>query len=161
MTVRTGLRSLSGCPAIEDERPFRTSAATALPPRQRPTAVPFTAEVRSIFARSCAGAGCHRAEGSEAAPNGGCLARPAALLSLCDRDAVAALVGVPSSQVPRLRLVEENDSSRSYLLRKLLPGATPDRPAPTALGHRDPPGAPLSRDELHAIARWIDTGATP
>jgi hypothetical protein len=166
MTVRTALRSLSGCAAPEDGRVFRTSSVTALPPRKAPVAVPFAAEVQPIFARSCAGAGCHRAEqttdaGAPAAPDAGCLEHPAALLSLCDRDAVAALVDVPSGQVPRLRLVAQNDSSRSYLLRKLLPGATPDRPAPTTLGHRDPPGAPLSRDELHAIARWIDTGANP
>ena len=56
-------------------------------------------------------------------------------------------------------VVAPNDSPRSYLLRKLLPGDTPDMPAPTTLGHRCPPGAPLSRDELHAIAKWIDTGA--
>ena len=47
------------------------------------------------------------------------------------------------------------------VLRKLLPGDTPDVPAPTTLGHRCPPGAPLSRDELHAVAKWIDTGANP
>jgi hypothetical protein len=162
MTVRTGLVSLSGCVALEEQRSFNTSEMTAFPPRTRPPAVPF-AEVQPIFARSCSGAGCHRVEVSDAAlaadPGAGCLAQPAALLSLCDRDAVDALVGVPSRQVPRLQLVLQNDSARSYLLRKLLPGATPDQPAPTTLGHRDPPGAPLSRDELHAIARWIDAGA--
>jgi hypothetical protein len=163
MTVRTALRSLSGCAAVEDGRTFRTSATTALPPRTPPVAVPVAAEVLPIFARSCAGAACHRAETSDAGadPGGGCLERPAALLSLCDRDAVASLVGVPSDEVPRLRLVEKNDSPRSYLLRKLLPGATAGHPAPPALGDLHPPGAPLSRDELHAIARWIDTGANP
>lgn len=156
MTVRTALRSLRGCPAVEDRRQFRTGAMTALPPPTPPVAVPFST-VQPIFAASCAGAACHRAEATD---GDGCLAHPAASLSLCDRDAVRALVDVPSLQVPRLALVRQYDSTRSYLLRKLLPGDTPDRPAPTALGHRDPPGAPLSRDELHAIARWIDAGAS-
>ena len=42
--------------------------------------------------------------------------------------------------------------------RGRLPGATPDVPAPTTLGHRDPPGAPLTDAELRAVATWIDTG---
>jgi hypothetical protein len=158
MTVRTALRSLRGCAAVEESRSFRTAATTAMPPRTLPVAVPFSA-VQPIFANSCAGAECHRAQVGTAQGDRECLLRPAAQLSLCDRDAVRALVDVPSRQVPRLRLVSPNDSSRSYLLRKLLPGDTPDRPAPTTLGHRDPPGAPLSRDELHAIAKWIETGA--
>lgn len=171
--VRPSLLSLRGCAAVDDHRTFRTAKTPPMPPPPAPRAVPFS-EVRPIFARSCAGAACHRAEaaddgGAQAADDGGaqaaddsdCLARPAAALSLCDRDAVRALVDVPSLQVSRLRLVAPNDSSRSYLLRKLLPGDTPDRPAPTTLGHRDPPGAPLSRDELHAIAEWIDSGANP
>ena len=58
----------------------------------------------------------------------------------------------------RLSLVAPHDSARSYLLRKLLPGDTPDRPAPTTLGHRDPPDAPLTTDELRTIAKWIDDG---
>jgi hypothetical protein len=91
----------------------------------------------------------------------GCLTAPAAGLSLCDREARGALVDVPSRQVSRLDLVKRNDSARSYLLRKLLPGDTDDRPAPGALGHRDPPGAPLPTDDLRLIARWIDTGANP
>jgi hypothetical protein len=57
--------------------------------------------------------------------------------------------------------VKPNDSARSYLLRKLLPGDSDDRPAPGALGHRDPPGAPLTKDQMHVIASWIDTGANP
>jgi hypothetical protein len=79
-------------------------------------------------------------------------------LSLCDADLVDAVLDVPSRQVSRLHLVEPRDAARSYLLRKLLPGDTPDRPAPTTLGHRDPPGEPLSDPDLRAIASWIDTG---
>jgi hypothetical protein len=154
VVVYPTLLSLRGCPAVEVRHRFRSGPTTALPPPTKPVAIPFS-EVQPLVARSCAGAGCHRGEGD------GCLEHPAAALSLCDRDAVSALVDVPSRQVSRLRLVAPNDSTRSYLLRKLLPGDTPDRPAPTTLGQRCPPGAPLSREELHAIAEWIDTGANP
>jgi hypothetical protein len=153
VNVRAGLVSLQGCAAVPEQRSFRTAiAAPAAAPTTAPT--PYTA-VQPIFAARCGGAGCHRAA---AADGGGCLAAPAAGLSLCDAEAVSALVDVPSRQVSRLHLVEPLDSSRSYLLRKLLPGATPDVPAPTTLGHRDPPGTPLTTDELHTVASWIDDG---
>jgi hypothetical protein len=149
------LRSLRGCAAVKQEISFRTGSG--LVPKPPPVPAPATfSDVRKIFARSCAGAACHRA--SDAA-GGGCLDAPAGALSLCDRDAVSALVAVPSRQLTRLQLVVPYDAPRSYLLRKLLPGATPDVPAPTALGHRDPPGAPLSEADLRAVASWIDAGA--
>jgi hypothetical protein len=156
VTIGPPLASLSGCLVVEQQHTFHTSATTAMPPAPPAAPAPYATTVAPIFARSCGGAGCHRAADGQ-----GCLATPAAALSLCDRDAVAALVGVPSLQVSALALVAPADSARSYLLRKLLPGATPDRPAPTALGHRDPPGAPLSVDDLRTIARWIDAGALP
>jgi Bacterial Ig-like domain len=161
VTVRPPLASLRGCVAPTERHTFHTTTTFAKPAPLPVVATPFS-DVEPIFAHSCAGADCHRAARPDAADAGAetdCLAQPAAGLSLCDRDAVAALVGVASRQVSRLNLVERNDSSRSYLLRKLLPGDTPDRPAPTALGHRDPPGAPLTVDELRTIARWIDRGA--
>jgi hypothetical protein len=150
-----GLRSLRSCPAPMKQISFRSG--TSLLPEAPPAAPPATfGDVRAIFARACAGGGCHRAQNGA-----GCLDRPAAALSLCDRDALAAIVDVPSRQLARLALVAAGDSSRSYLLRKLLPGAVPDVPAPTALGHRDPPGAPLGDVDLRAIASWIDAGANP
>lgn len=154
VTVQPALLSLQGCPAEMAQRSFRTGSTVNGPPPPPPVAVPMAAEVLPLFARTCAGAACHRAD------DGACLPAPAGAVSLCDAQAHDALVDVPSRQLSRLDLVEPNDSARSYLLRKLLPGETPDRPAPTTLGHRDPPGAPLSRDELHAIARWIDAGAS-
>jgi hypothetical protein len=158
VTVRPDLLSLHGCAAVMEQRSFRTGATSAMPPAA-PAAPRPLADVLPIFTRSCAGGGCHRAPSEE--PGDGCLAAPAAGLSLCDSQARGALVDVPSRQVSRLDLVKRNDSARSYLLRKLLPGDTDDRPAPGALGHRDPPGAPLTTDELHVIASWIDTGANP
>jgi hypothetical protein len=153
INVRAGLLSLQGCAAVPEQHSFRTAVAQPVPPA--PVAQTPYADVQPILAARCAGAGCHRAPVAE---GGGCLATPAAELSLCDAEVADALLDVPSRQVSRLHLVEPRDSSRSYLLRKLLPGDTPERPAPTALGHRDPPGAPLSVAELRTIASWIDTG---
>jgi Bacterial Ig-like domain len=151
ITVLPALQSLSGCPAIYQQRAFSTGA-TARVPAPRP---PVTfADVQPIFAARCGGAGCHR---EDPAAGGGCLATPAEGLSLCDGDAVRAMVGVSSRQVSDIALVQPHDSASSYLLRKLLSG--PSGPAPGALGHRDPPGAPLSDDDLAAIAGWIDGGA--
>jgi hypothetical protein len=153
INVRASLVSLQGCGAVPEQHSFRTAsaapaAAAAVPP------TPYAA-VQPLFATRCAGAACHRAT---VADGGGCLTAPAAGLSLCDAEAVDAMLDVPSRQVSRLSLVAPHDSARSYLLRKLLPGDTPDRPAPTTLGHRDPPDAPLTTDELRTIAKWIDDG---
>ena len=153
INIRAGLVSLQGCAAPPEHQSFRT--AVTAPPALKPVPPTPYAAVQPIFAARCAGPGCHRAAASD---GGGCLPAPAAGLSLCDAQAVDALVDVPSRQVSRLHLVEPRDSSRSYLLRKLLPGATPDAPAPTTLGHRDPPGDPLSTDDLHVVASWIDDG---
>jgi hypothetical protein len=158
LNVLPPLRSLRSCPAEMKTISFRAGDGVVEHPP--PTTAPATwSDVRAIFARACAGGACHRAQTEDA--DGGCLSAPAAALSLCDRDAHAALVGRPSRQVTRLDLVRPNDSSRSYLLRKLLPGTTPDVPAPGALGHRDPPGAPLSDADLRAIVSWIDGGGIP
>jgi Bacterial Ig-like domain len=154
INVRAGLVSLQGCAAVPEQQSFRT--ATAAPMMAAPPAAPTPyAAVQPIFSARCSGAACHRAT---TADGGGCLAAPAAGLSLCDAEIVGALLGVPSRQVGRLHLVEDRDSARSYLLRKLLPGDRPDEPAPTTLGHRDPPGDPLTASEMHLIASWIDAG---
>jgi hypothetical protein len=68
-------------------------------------------------------------------------------------------VGVPARQSDKLQLVEPGDSARSYLLRKLLPATTPDGRLPGVPGQREPPGEPLSEDQLRMIAAWIDGGA--
>ena len=132
---------------------------------------PTYADVSKIFARNCAGAACHLASvpdgtaarlvaartaiiGAAPAPvdDGTCLATPAGHISLCARDTWSDLVGVPSTEVTRMVRVQPHDSSRSYLLRKLLG-------APPTVGHKGPPGGSLSADELKSIARWIDLGA--
>jgi hypothetical protein len=161
LTVFPALRSLQGCPTPAQQRSFQTSDAMVTP--AAPAAPPTLRDVLPIFARSCGGVACHRqpADDTGGAPAGGdgCLPAPAKGLSLCDAQAWDGLVGVPSKEVSRLKLVAPRDASRSYLLRKLLPGDTPGGAAPTTLGHRDPPGAPLNEAELRVIASWIDGGA--
>jgi hypothetical protein len=55
--------------------------------------------------------------------------------------------------------VEAGDSARSYLLRKLLPADAAGGRLPGVAGQREPPGEPLSEDQLRLIAAWIDGGA--
>jgi len=153
LSVGPPLQSLSGCPTTLDQRSFRTGDGPAA--RTPRLAVPFS-DVAPILASHCGGSGCHR---QDPAAGGGCLTAPAAGLSLCDADAVSALVDVRSRQVARLTLVAPNDSARSYLLRKLLPASPGGGPIPTVLGQREPPGAPLTDDEIATVAGWIDTGA--
>jgi len=159
LNIGATLRSLQGCATSVQHRSFRTGDGPAAAP-DVPTPPTFAEQVLPIFARSCAGAGCHRQPESE---GGACLEHPAGSLSLCDAEAFDALVRIPSRQIHRLLLVVPRDAARSYLLRKLLP-ATPDveqaPPLPTTIGHRDPPGAALPTEQLRAISDWIDNGAT-
>src|SRR3569623_2444 len=99
-----------------------------------PPAATFS-QVLDVMAQHCAGAGCHL----DAA--GGCLPAPGGGLSLCAAQAFDALVSVPSRQVSRLAIVVPRDSSRSYVLRKLLA-------APPVAGHQGPPDDSLPEDEL-------------
>jgi Bacterial Ig-like domain len=153
MTVLPPLHALSGCPATYDQRGFVTGDTVIGAPL--PPAVPFAA-VQPILARSCAGAACHRAPADQ---GGGCLPAPAEGLSLCDAQARSALIAVPSRQVSHLPLVDPRNSARSYLLRKIVPTDS-GGPIPTVLGQREPPGAPLTPEEIATIAAWIDSGAS-
>jgi hypothetical protein len=149
--LRPALASLSGCPGPTEEIEFLTGAGPAGDP---PPETPPFADVQAIFDLKC-GTGCHLDTGAP----GGCVAQPAAGLSLCAGDAWAALVGVPSRQTDKLQLVQAGDSARSYLLRKLLPATTDSGRLPGVYGQREPPGAPLPEDQLRLIAAWIDGGA--
>ena len=150
-SVFPGLRSLAGCSG-----PFRLlSFMTGDGPVDDPPVPPPTfADLRPILDGHCAG-NCH------ADASGGCLAAPAAGLSLCAPEARGALVDVPSREVSSLRLVEPGDSARSYLLRKVLPATAGGGPIPTTLGQREPPGDPLTQAELATLTAWIDGGALP
>jgi len=157
VTVFPRLKSLQGCATTQQQRSFHTGALPGPTPPD-PPATPFSA-VLSIFASSCGGAPCHRAAPEAAVEGTGCLDTPAKGLSLCDLQAYDALVGVSSREVSRLKLVAPNDSSRSFLMRKLLSAERSGPPVPSTPGHRDPPGAGLDESALRTIANWIDSGA--
>ena len=165
LVLRPGIRSLRGCrledpPTGADGEPsdiyaFRFRIAEPGTPRA-PTPVSSTAnygQVIDLFAAHCAGSTCHLDRDQPPNQPEACLASAAGKLSLCGRDAYDSLVGVPSTQVTRLARVAPRDSSRSYLLRKLIG-------APPVVGHAGVPQDDLSRDDLHIIESWIDTGAT-
>jgi hypothetical protein len=150
-TVLASLSSLAGCSVTPSQIAFRTGDG---PVDNPPAPIPTFADVQPILAASCA-AGCH------ADATGGCLPAPLAGLSLCAAEARAALVDVPSREVSSLLLVAPEDSARSYLLRKVLPAAPGGGPIPGTLGEREPPGAPLTSDQLDTLTAWIDGGALP
>jgi Bacterial Ig-like domain len=152
ITVAAGVASLAGCSGTFAQRSFTTGESPANAPSP---SVPALADVQTIFTAACAGSKCH----SDA--SGGCLAAPAAGLSLCAAEARDALVAVPSREVSSLALVAPLDSARSYLVRKLLPATAGGGPIPGTLGQREPPGPPLSPDQLETIVAWIDGGALP
>lgn len=150
-SVFPGVASLAGCSG-----PFRLlSFMTGDGPLDDPPApAPTLADVQPILDGHCAG-NCH------ADAVGGCLVAPASGLSLCAPDSRNALVDVPSREVSSLRLVQPGDSARSYLLRKVLPATAGGGPIPTTLGQREPPGDPLTQDQLATLTAWIDGGALP
>jgi hypothetical protein len=150
-TVLASLSSLAGCGAKATQIAFRTGDG---PVDNPPVPVPTFADAQPILAARCAG-GCH------ADATGGCLAAPLAGLSLCAAEAREALVDIPSSEVSSLLLVAPGDSARSYLLRKVLPATASGGPIPGTLGERDPPGDPLTSDQLDTLTAWIDGGALP
>ena len=151
--LRPALSSLSGCPGTSEDIEFITGAG---PAGDTPKPAAAFDSVQRIFTTHCAGGGCHLAAGNE---GDGCLAAPAAGLSLCAPESWDQLVAVPSRQDDRLQLVEAGDSARSYLLRKLLPATPSGGPITGVYGQREPPGEPLPKDQLQAIASWIDGGA--
>ena len=155
VTVLPGVQSMTGCSTKSDQRTFRTGSGPTDPPLP-PAPIPAFSDILSIFAARCAGAGCHRADDG----GDGCLAYPPMGLSLCDRDAWAALVNADATELAGIKRVLPGDPARSYLIRKLVSDPA-GGPVPTTPGHRDPPDAPLDDVELRAISDWIDGGAAP
>jgi hypothetical protein len=151
VNVLPSLRSLAGCPTRPAHTEFTTGNGRLGTPLPSP---PTFADIGAIFAAACAG-NCH------AAPDGTCLAAPAAGLSLCLAEARDALIDVPSREVAGLALVTPRDAARSYLLRKLIPSNDAGAPLPGTLGQREPPGPPLPDPQLRAISDWIGGGALP
>lgn len=151
VTVLPGVQSLAGCPGGSGHIEFTTGSGPVGGPPPPP---PTFSDISPIVAARCAD-NCH------AAPDGGCLDAPVAGLSLCATDARNALVNVPSRQVATLALVTPLYAARSYLMRKLIPAPPDGGPMTGVLGQREPPGDPLSPDQLRAISDWIDGGALP
>lgn len=151
INVLAKVQSLAGCTGTFGHAEFSTGDG----PIGQPAPVPPTfADIGPVFAATCA-SNCH------AAPDGSCLSAPAAGLSLCLAEARNALIDVPSREIGTLALVSPLDSARSYLMRKLVPGTAEGGPIPGILGQREPPGPPLSPEQLRAVADWIDGGALP
>jgi hypothetical protein len=149
------LHSLQGCATTETIRSFRTGDSPS-GGEPAPVIPPFT-DVQAIFDQRC-GTGCHL--GSRASEvDHSCVAKPAAGLSLCARDAFDALVDVPSRAQSDLPLVDPGNAARSVLFRKLISATPGGAPPPPTIGHRDPPGMALERPQIDAIAAWIDGGA--
>jgi hypothetical protein len=153
ITVLSGVESLTGCFAKADQRSFRTGSGPSDPPVPRPP-VPAFSDILTIFAARCGGGSCHRPTAGDA----GCLANPAQGLSLCDRDAWAALVNADATELAGMKRVLPGDASRSFLMRKIVPGPG-DGPVASTPGHRDPPDAPLDLVDQRAISDWINSGA--
>lgn len=99
----------------------------------------YERDIAPIWEQSCAGSGCHLDGGV----SGG--------LALDDGD--VTLVGVWSSQVPELPLVEPYDETRSYLWKKLI--------GEDIEGVAMPMGGTLDNAELATIRNWIQRGAQP
>ena len=97
------------------------------------------AQVREVFAVSCAFSGCH---------SGG---EPAAGLSL-EGDFAARIVGVASEQRSGFLLVDPGNPDESYLLMKV-------RGDDEIISQQMPPGNPLSAEQVEIIRAWIASGA--
>ena len=155
VTVLPALESLTGCAAETVQLSFHSGDGPSDPPVPAP-ATPAFADILPIFAARCGGATCHR----PSAGDDSCLATPAKGLSLCDADAWASLIDVDATEVSAMKRVVPGDASRSYLMRKLIPGGPAGGPIPSTPGHRDPPDAPPLDDvDLRALSDWIDGGA--
>jgi len=102
----------------------------------------YTWVQKNIFTQVCA-AYCHR---GASAPKG---------LQLDANNAYQRIVGMPSTEVPALKLVKPGDPTNSYLYLKVIPAD------PRRVGERMPLNEPpyLSAEKLEALRAWIARGA--
>ena len=98
-------------------------------------------DIQPIWDASCSG--CHTNGGSQG--------------SLVLDDGYAATVGVPSTQVPSMNLVEATSADASYLWHKLQ--GTQANVAGS--GDQMPPSGPLDANDLSLIEAWINEAAQP
>jgi hypothetical protein len=117
------------------------SPGVRLPPAG--VALSYAEHVEPLVLHRCVG--CHTVDEAEAG------------LVLEEGRGRAAMVGVPSTQVPGLLMVAPGDLEASYLWQKLEGRAAVGRGMPrTLLGWRR-----LPPSELEAFRRWIADGAAP
>jgi hypothetical protein len=105
----------------------------------------FTSIQTNVFTPRCSG--CHSGNG----------ATLPGVMNLTNAAAsYAALVGVPSIEVPALQRVNARNPNDSYLIRKL-------EGTPGIVGNRMPLGAggPLPQTTIDSIRLWITNGAAP
>ncbi|MEX0708022.1 MAG: Ig-like domain-containing protein, partial [Woeseia sp.] len=109
---------------------------------QNGAAVTLTQIQNQVFTPICSG--CHTGPTSNTLPSGMNLSTTA--------DSFAALVDVPSIQVPSIDRVEPGEPDNSYLIHKL--------EGTQSVGDRMPQGGPfLDQDTIDMIRTWITDGA--
>ena len=128
--------ALSSCGSAPDVGPSQ--------PRPPGEARSFSALTQEIIVPRCATSSCHA--GSP----------PAAFPQLDAEIAWAAMVGVPSEQVPVLSMVEPYDPASSYLVLKLRGNAADAGGVATPMPIGD---AALEESDIAAIEAWIAGGA--
>lgn len=107
------------------------------------SAVSFSTDLQFVFDRNCAYTGCHFP------PD------PVEGMDLTADASYAAIVGVPSAQVPTMNRIEPGDPEASYLILKL-----EDRQAEVGgTGTRMPTELFLAEPEIDMFKSWILAGA--
>lgn len=101
------------------------------------------ADIQPIWDAACVG--CHSPGGT------------AEFLDLSE-DAYDNIVGVTSTQVQALQLVEAGSADTSYLVNKVM-GTQAD--AGGAGGTMPPVGDPISAEDMTTLTEWINAGALP
>ena len=98
-----------------------------------------------VFGPTCSIGGCHTGPTSNALPSGMNLTSTA--------NSFAALVNVPSLQIPAIDRIEPGDPDNSYLIQKI-------EGAPGIVDQRMPEGGPfLDQATIDMIRQWVTEGA--
>lgn len=116
---------------------------TPAPPDTPPGDATFAAAVQPILTSNCAFAGCH----AGSAPQEG--------MNLSAGQAYGNLVGVASTQLPRLLRIAPGNPDSSYVLLKLEGAAG----SVGGVGTRMPLGGELTSTDIATIRSWVSAGA--
>jgi hypothetical protein len=150
--------SCSACPVSTKKARFKATISpdcTSVPvpklvcPKRPPVAgggkttggpVSFASTIAPMLAASCAIPSCHTGS------------NPSEGLTLDADKSYAAIVNVPSLEVPSLKLVTPGKPKASFLLMKVEGTASQGAPMPLT-------GAPLSATQIQQLSDWIAQGA--